>query len=68
MVEVSEIEKKRIKEIDLKLSKLQSTYEAFVPIFYNIDRKMKSIKLEIHSLEEEKMKLSQGQIMFDDSF
>lgn len=66
--DIPEREMKRIDEIDTKLSKLRSTYEAFLPIFHQVDRKIKGLQLEMKVLEEERVKLTQGQIMFDVPF
>jgi len=61
-------EAKRIDEIDLKLSKLRHTFEGFLPIYHQLDRKIKGIELEIKALQEERIKLTQGQFMLDMPF
>lgn len=58
-------EAKRIDEIDLKLSKLRHTFEGFMPVYHQLDRKIKSLQLEIKALEEERIKLTQGQFTLD---
>lgn len=61
-------EKKRIAEIDLKLLKLRHTFEGFLPIYNQIDRKIKGLELEMKVLEEERIILTQGQFMLDLQF
>lgn len=61
----TEKESKRIDEIDLKLAKLRNTFEAFLPIFHQLDRKVKGLDLEIKILLEEKNKITHGQLLFD---
>lgn len=61
-------EAKRIDEIDLKLSKLRHTFEGFLPIYHQLDRKIKGIELEINTLQEERIKLTQGQFVLDMPF
>lgn len=61
-------EKIRLAEIDMKLAKYKHTFDGFLPIFQSIDHKIKSIQIEIKELEDEKAKLTQGQLIFDNQF
>lgn len=61
-------ETNRVVEIDQRLSKLRHTFEGFLPIYHQLDRKIKGLQLEMKSLEEERVKITQGQLMFDVPF
>ncbi len=68
MIEASELEKKRLIEIETKIDTLKHIHEGLMPVFYTVDRKIKKIKQDIDVLEDEKSKIVQGQIMFDAPF
>jgi hypothetical protein len=59
-------DKARVREIDDKLDVLNRTLENIIPIWSQIDRKLKSVKLEISALEDERYKIMQGQLKFHD--
>lgn len=61
-------EELRIKDIDKRLSDLRHKLEVLIPIWNQIDRRVSSIQGEIKYLEDEKMKLSEGQMTFDGTF
>lgn len=58
------MEKQRLKEIDDRLMHLKHTLEGIVPIWIQVDRRKKTLELEIKVLEEKRIELSQGQIEF----
>ena len=57
-------ERKKIQEIELKLSSLKQTRDQFIPIFNQIDRKLRSILLNIKELDDERTMIQQGQMTF----
>jgi hypothetical protein len=61
-------ESKALKEIDEKLKTLKWAFENFMPIYHQVDRKRRSLDLEIKVLEDEKQKLQQGQMLFNAEF
>ena len=62
------IEDLKIKEIDEKIRGVRSLLEGILPIYHQVDRKKKSLETQIHILENEKVRLSQGQMLFDLDF
>jgi hypothetical protein len=65
---LTENEQKEINEIDLKLLKLRHTYEGFLPVYHSIDRKVQGLQLEIRCLEEQRLRITECQLVFDSSF
>jgi hypothetical protein len=57
-----------IEQVEHKLVSVKSLLEGMLPIFHQVDRKVKSLQTQIHHLEQEKIKLSQGQLRFDLDF
>lgn len=58
-------EELKITEIDKKASRLRSTLNEIYPIWHSMNRKVYSLKEELKHLEDERAKLSQGQMIFD---
>lgn len=65
---MSQKEIKRIEEIEENLKHLRHTYENLLPIHSVVDRKKRNLELEIKVLDDERIKLSQGQLIFDPNF
>lgn len=61
-------EENEIKQVDSKIQSVKSLLEGMLPIYHQIDRKVRSLQNQIHHLEQERIKLSQGQITFDCEF
>lgn len=61
-------EKHQLKVIEDRLSRLRHSLEVLVPLWSQVDRRMKSLQLEVQQLEEQRLKLTQGQMIlnFDD--
>ena len=55
----------KVKEIDLKISHLKSTYESILQIHTQVDRKKRSLETDIKILEEERIRAIEGQMDFD---
>lgn len=58
----------KIKEIDHKMLTVKHSLEGILQIFNTVDRKRKSLETQLHILEQERQKLSQGQLFFDYDF
>jgi hypothetical protein len=62
---MSNAEKLRLSDIEDRLRKQRHILEGMIPIWSQVDRKVKSLQLEIERLEEERSKLVHGQTVFD---
>ena len=58
-------EKKRLKDIEDSIKCSKGTLEQIMAIFHQVDRRRKNLELEISLLEQEKVKLQQGQLALD---
>ena len=58
----------RIQEIDNRLSKIKHILEALIPVWSQVDRRVNALKAELDHLNEEKIKLTEGQLTFDGTF
>lgn len=58
-------EKFRLADIEDHLKKKRHVLEGMIPIWNTIDRKVKSLQLEIEQLERERSELLHGQTTFD---
>jgi len=61
-------ELERLKEVEARLITVKNTYENILPIWNSVDRKKRDLDLEIHHLVEERNKLLQGQLLFNEEF
>jgi hypothetical protein len=55
-------EKQRLKMIEDRLKAARHILIGIEPIWVQVDRRMKSLELEIKNLEDERVKLQQGQL------
>jgi predicted phage-related endonuclease len=58
----------RLKNIESHLKELKRAKEEIVPVHVVVDRRLKSLELNIKALEDEREKLKQGQLQFDDDY
>jgi archaellum component FlaC len=56
----------RLKEIDQELSKLKHSLEGLIPIWSQIDRRLHALKEKVRLLEEERFRINEGQLQFDE--
>jgi archaellum component FlaC len=56
---------RRLKEIEDRLKNVQHSLEGILPIWNQVDRKVKSLQAERERLENEKERLTQGELPFD---
>lgn len=57
----------RLEEIEKRLSKLNHSLEALIPIWSQVDRQVRSKKEEMDRLEAERLTLTEGQFIFDEN-
>ncbi len=55
----------KLQELESRLAMAKNTYENILPIYHAIHRKKLSLELDIKILEDSKMDLLQGQLVFD---
>ncbi len=55
----------KIKEVESKLDTIKSTYSCILAIWNQVDRKRLSLATDIKILEDELLKLRQGQLIMD---
>lgn len=60
-------EEYKLRDIENKLKQIRSNYQAIFQIWYSVDLKRVRMENEIKSLEKEKDRLLQGQLVFDES-
>lgn len=60
-------ETKKLREVEQRIESLMNTKKELFPIWNVLDRKMMHLDAELKQLEDERLKLSQGQLMFDGS-
>lgn len=59
----------RVIEIDKRIDLAKHLLAAFIPLHVVIDRRVQGLKSEITTLENERLKIQQGQMpMFDENF
>ena len=59
----------RLVEIEKRLERAKHILAAFIPLHVVIDRKVRGLNNEIKTLENERLKIQQGQLpMLDESF
>ncbi len=56
----------KLRDLERRLDMARNTYENLLPIYHAVHRKKLSIELDIKILEDAKMDLLQGQLIFDD--
>lgn len=54
-----------MRQIDKKIELIKYSIEQFHPIYLSLDLKIRRLQLELRQLEDEKLKLIQGQMIFD---
>lgn len=59
-------EKMKLHEIEAKLLAVKSTYEQILQIYHQVHRKKLMLEMDIKMLDQNKMDLLQGQLIFDD--
>jgi len=52
-------------EVTDKIERLKSSLEGIIPIWNQVDRKVKALKMQIDHLEQKKIDLMEGQSEFD---
>lgn len=52
----------RLIQIDERMKALKHLIEGLMPVYMQVDRKIKALELEISLLEEERESISQGQL------
>jgi len=61
--------KKRLKEIEVQLDRAKHLLKAFLPLHMVIDRRVHGLNNEIKTLEDERLKVVEGQqSLFDEAF
>lgn len=69
MTRTPEKKSPRLIEIEQRLERAKHILAAFIPLHVVIDRKVHGLNSEIKTLENERLKIQQGQLpMFDESF
>jgi hypothetical protein len=58
----------KIEEVEARIKIAKSNLDNILPIWNSVDRKIHSLRLDIKMLEDEKTKLTQGQLLFDENF
>lgn len=61
---MSAAEKNRLAQIEDRLKRARSSLEGLLPIWSQVDRKVKTLDSEIKALEDERLKIVQGQTAF----
>ncbi len=56
----------RVKEIDYRIQHVKGTYEAILAIHSQVDRKKRSLEVDLKILEDERLKIIQGQLPLQD--
>lgn len=56
---------KRLQDVDAQLKELKRSYENVLPIYTVIDRTRLRLETDIKILERERLKLVQGQLIFE---
>lgn len=52
----------RLAELDQKIEKARNTLEGMLPIYHQVDRKVKSLQLDIKCLQDQKDRILDGQL------
>ena len=60
---MNQLEKCRLESIETRLTKCKHLLEAIMPVHIQVDRRRKSLELQINQLEEERTKLLHGQLV-----
>ncbi len=55
----------KLKCIEQKLATLKDTFAELIPVWNILDRKRIHLELEMKMLEDERMKITDGQMVFD---
>lgn len=68
MSNTHDLEKHRLSKIEQRLNVARHTLEGLQPVYDQVATKVRSLKNEIDTLEEERLKIQQGQLSMSFDF